>query len=169
VIKIIFSLYHHQPNSWKYFILLPNKLLTRKNGKAMKVVLQYEKTIEEVKKEFTQAFPNLKLEFLPDKDNNKAVNPNSLPTSAILGEIRGALKEGSIIINVSNTIGEVKKAFQNQFLLPIQLYYQAGINVWLEADDHLTLNKQNKIASFFSTFSKRWPTTYSYQIITHKF
>jgi DUF438 domain-containing protein len=44
--------------------------MNEENANAMKLKLQYEKTISEVKKEFTQVFPQLKVEFCTTEEQN---------------------------------------------------------------------------------------------------
>lgn len=131
----------------------------------MKVVLQYEKTIAEVKNEFTQAFPGLKLEFFADAPNQ--LNKTNLPGNALLGDIQGALKEGSIAFNAGTTVEEVKQAFQNQFRLPVRLYYRAGNETWMEAANHQTLSRQNERVSTAS--SGQGAVVFNYLLIKRKF
>ena len=111
----------------------------------MKLTLQYEKTIQDVKKEFNQAFPYLTIEFLPKYD--KSGEPARLPDHITLGDINGILKEGAVIITPDNTAEEVERIFENKFSLPVQLLYRKANNSWTENfDHHATLSKQSEIA-----------------------
>src|SRR5690349_20799438 len=93
-----------------------------KNADAMKLKLQYEKTISEVKKEFTQLFPHLKVEFCTTENQN-IVAPHAIPDTTALGDITGVLKEGTVDIASTTPLKEIEKVLQQQYCLPVHICY----------------------------------------------
>ena len=93
-----------------------------KNADAMKLKLQYEKTISEVKKEFTQLFPHLKVEFCTTENQN-IVAPHAIPDTTALGDIIGVLKEGTVDIASTTPLKEIEKLLQQQYYLPVHICY----------------------------------------------
>lgn len=115
----------------------------------MKLVLHYEKTIGEIKREFSHTFPYLRIEFF--QKNNEGYNwfnqQNKLSDNTSIGDIQGVLKEGVVDITPDKTVKEVEQIFENRFSLPVHLYYRRAKGLWTETTDHhLTLQKQNEIA-----------------------
>ena len=89
----------------------------------MKLKLQYEKTISEVKKEFTQVFPHLKVEFCTSENQN-LVATHALPDTTALGDITGVLKEGIVDIASTTPLKEIEEVLQQQYCLPVQICYR---------------------------------------------
>src|SRR5689334_14788624 len=98
----------------------------------MQLILQYEKTVRDLKNEFSQAFPFMKLVFIP---RNAAPAPDiqdQIPDAVSIGEVKGALKEGVINISADNTIEEVEQLIKSRVQLPVHLYYRDEQNFWKE-------------------------------------
>ena len=96
--------------------------MNEENANAMKLKLQYEKTISEVKKEFTQVFPQLKVEFCTTEKQNM-VATHAIPDTTTLGDITGVLKEGIVDITSTTPLKEIEKVLQQQYCLPVQICY----------------------------------------------
>jgi hypothetical protein len=112
----------------------------------MKILLHSERTIKEVKEEFNTVYPFLKIEFFSKmpKPGEASREVEELDPSAELIEITGALKEGIIDINPTDTVKEVEQKFQQQYGLPVQIFRKQK-GVWHETavTDDLTLQEQN--------------------------
>jgi hypothetical protein len=96
--------------------------MNEENANAMKLKLQYEKTISEVKKEFTQVFPQLKVEFCTTEEQN-TVATHAIPDTTALGDITGVLKEGTVELTSNTPLKEIEKVLQQQYCLPVQICY----------------------------------------------
>ena len=107
----------------------------------MKILLQYNRTVEEVEHEFSSAYPFLKISFFTKADgpDSKEVDP-----SAELIEVSGVLKEGDISINSTDTVKEVEQKFEKQYGLPVHIFRKQK-DVWMDTSitDDLTLQEQN--------------------------
>jgi hypothetical protein len=114
----------------------------------MELVLSYQETVKDVKKQFNNAFPYLKLEFFtrPHAVGEGSTLLKMVPQSTLLGEITGILSEGEIAVEPSNTVKEVEQAFQQYFGLPVQVFRRQK-DVWLEttSTDYMTLAEQNEM------------------------
>lgn len=108
----------------------------------MKNIVLSDKTVAEVKEEFTNIYPFLKIEFY-----YKAI---SLPEGATTVEkvlpVTGpvAYTGNHAEIKPSDTVKEVETKFNNCFGLPAQIFRKQN-GVWLETTitDDLTLQEQN--------------------------
>lgn len=114
----------------------------------MEIVLTYQETVKDIKKQFNCEFPYLKLEFFTE---SRVVGQGSsflkmVPPSTLLGEITGILREGEIIIRGEQSVKEVEQLFQRHFGLPVQVFRKQK-DVWLEttSTDYLTLEEQNEM------------------------
>ena len=112
----------------------------------MEIVLTYQETVKEIKKQFNCVFPYLKLEFFCEPHVAGQGSPFSkmIPPSTLLGEISGILREGEISIKPNQTVKDVEQTFQRSFGLPVQVFRKQK-DVWLETTntDYLTLEEQN--------------------------
>jgi hypothetical protein len=107
----------------------------------MKILLQSNRTVEEVRHEFSSAYPFLKISFFtkPEGPDSKEVDP-----STELNEVSGVLKEGDISINSTDTVKEVEQKFEKQYGLPVHIFRKQK-DVWMDTSitDDLTLQEQN--------------------------
>lgn len=112
----------------------------------MKILLHSERTIQEVKEEFNTVYPFLKIEFFSKrhKPGEGSTEFDELDPSAELIDVTGALKEGIIDINPTDTVKDVEQKFQQQYGLPVQIFRKQK-GVWHETTvtDDLTLQEQN--------------------------
>jgi hypothetical protein len=112
----------------------------------MKIILRSERTIKDVKEEFTRVYPFLKIEFFTKKQNpgENSQQTEEIDPSTELIEVSGVLREGAIDINPTDTVKEVEYKFEHQYGLPAHIYRKQN-GVWLETTvtDDLTLQEQN--------------------------
>ena len=111
----------------------------------MKILLQSNRKVGDIREEFNNSFPYLQLVFLSKKEDAKGVAATEeIEPGARLIEVSGILKEGDIEIRSTETVKEVERRFEKQYGLPVRiLRKQKG--VWLDTivTDDLTLHEQN--------------------------
>lgn len=111
----------------------------------MKILLQSNRKVGDIREEFNNSFPYLQLVFLSKKEDAKGVVvTEEIEPGARLIEVSGILKEGDIEIRSTETVKEVERRFEKQYGLPVRiLRKQKG--VWLDTivTDDLTLHEQN--------------------------
>ena len=111
----------------------------------MKILLQSNRKVGDIREEFNNSFPYLQLVFLSKKEDAKGVvATEEIEPGARLIEVSGILKEGDIEITSTETVKEVERRFEKQYGLPVRiLRKQKG--VWLDTivTDDLTLHEQN--------------------------
>lgn len=124
----------------------------------MEIVLTYQETVKDIKKQFNCVFPYLKLEFFCEPHVTGQGSPFSkmVPPSTLLGEISGILREGEISIRPDQPVKEVEQTFQRRFGLPVQVFRRQK-DVWLEttSTDYLTLEEQNEMGRRASEVTAR--------------
>jgi hypothetical protein len=112
----------------------------------MKLILNPNSSVREIKKDFNIYFPYLKLEFFKERHGTSKGShaEDRFPNSSLLGEINPRLKQQVIEIEPGDTVAYFEQFFQNELGMPVQVYRKAG-DTWLETiqTDHLTLLKQN--------------------------
>jgi hypothetical protein len=124
-----------------------NLLIMLINIYYMRLEIDGERLIEDVQKDFTRAFPFLKIEFFkngPTRQdrypaNKKIDHQQKLKYSWFWKKDRGYLD-----IEDSDSVLKLENAFIDQFGLSAQVYRKSG-NVWLETTmtDNWTLKQQN--------------------------
>jgi hypothetical protein len=114
----------------------------------MELVLTYQETVKDIKKQFNSLYPYLKLEFFTEPHVAGQGSPyrKMVPQSTQLGEIEGILHEGTLVASPDSPVKELEQAFQQQFGLPVQVFRKQN-EVWIEttSTDHLTLAEQNQM------------------------
>ncbi|HEY1112415.1 MAG TPA: hypothetical protein VGE66_02605 [Chitinophagaceae bacterium] len=114
----------------------------------MEIVLTYQETVKDIKKQFNCMFPYLKLEFFcePHVVGQGSPFQKMVPPSTLLGEIHGILREGVITLVPESSVKDVEQAFQGHFGLPVQVFRKQK-DVWLEttSTDFLSLAEQNEM------------------------
>jgi hypothetical protein len=110
----------------------------------MKILLHSNRTVEEIKEEFSTIFPFLRIAFSTKKQESEGVINEEVDPSTQLIEVSGVLKEGDIDINPTDTIKEVEQKFEKQYGLPVHIFRKQK-DVWMDTNitDDLTLQEQN--------------------------
>jgi hypothetical protein len=121
----------------------------------MKININDNKKISSIQKEFSQAFPYLKIEFF--SKSHKIGAPSSkktmLQSTKILKECRSIHSSGSITISAKTTVAELEQNFLDVFGLSVQVFRKSG-RAWLETTvtDGWSLDKQNKQGESLSNY-----------------
>lgn len=109
------------------------------------MLITENKTIGEVKKEFNEKFPSLKLEFYnkPHKEGEGSQFKDTLDENATIKQVRTVHNEGDISIRSNQKVSTLEQNFLKSYGLSVQVFYQSG-DVWFQttATDHWTLSKQ---------------------------
>lgn len=107
----------------------------------MLLQINSEKTINDLQKDFSSAYPFLKLEFFKDTSSSANKKLQQQPLKFIL---KPAGKKGSLPFGDSTQVIELEKAFLDEFGLHVQVFRKSG-NLWLETTftDRWTLKQQN--------------------------
>lgn len=111
----------------------------------MKVLLQSNRTVGEVRDEFNNSFPYLKIVFVSRKEDEKTgVIVEEVDPATRLIDVSGVLKEGDIDIRSTETIKEVEQRFEKQYGLPVHIFRKQK-GEWFDTSvtDDLTLHEQN--------------------------
>jgi len=112
----------------------------------MELIIDNKLSIAEVKDQFSQAFPYLKLEFfykrhLPKRPSNfKFLAKDEIKLSDF--EIEG--NSTQLVITPKMTVNELEQGFGEQYGLGVQVFRKSG-QIWLETiyTDEWTLAEQN--------------------------
>jgi hypothetical protein len=110
----------------------------------MKLDILKLKTIQNLREDFNQRYPFLKLEFYKVANIIHSVGTKDHLSHSTLLRSAGLKKEGHIEINDDITVGELERIFLEQFGLAAQVSRNSG-GIWLETTmtDTWTLRKQN--------------------------
>lgn len=110
----------------------------------MKILLYSNRTVEEIKNEFGNIYPYLKIAFLTKKQDAETDTDEEADSSTPLIEVSGVLREGEIDINSTDTIKEVEQKFEKKYGLPVHIFRKQK-GVWMDTGitDDLTLQEQN--------------------------
>jgi hypothetical protein len=104
------------------------------------------RTTDDIKKEFNNLFPGLKLEFYKvgheNHEGNKA--KDQLTKNYELIELMFEDKSGELTINEEMTVNELESAFETKFGIHAQVFRKSN-DLWLQtsATDDWTLMTQN--------------------------
>lgn len=113
----------------------------------MKIAINNQRTISDVQKDFSMAFPYLKIEFFNTRyvANQALAKAQMFANTKKLGECKKDIKEGVVSILNSETVAQVESEFWDKFGLCTQVFRRSG-NVWIETTltDAWTLEQQNK-------------------------
>ena len=111
----------------------------------MKIILRSERTIKEVKEEFSNMYPFLKIEFFKNYNPDDSLQqPEEFDPSTELIDVSGVLKEGAIDIEPTDSVKEVEYKFLHHCGLPVHIFRKQN-GAWLKTTvtDDLTLQEQN--------------------------
>jgi hypothetical protein len=119
----------------------------------MKIEINSDHSIGQVKDSFHKKLPYLKLEVFYHSHGEGEASPKSdlVPDEVSISTLIEQHAGGSIEFNVENTIYELEKKLKDYFGLNIQIFRQSG-KLWLESttSDHWTLTKVKEEAEEFS-------------------
>jgi len=113
----------------------------------MKIIISKDRFIDDIKKEFNNAFPYLKIDFKPDNlpTTTNGVRKNMPIGQLKLGDILKDSPEGVLSISENNSIKQIAQKFAENFGLKTNFYRKSG-NLWLEIKmtGDWTLKQQNE-------------------------
>lgn len=117
----------------------------------MKLRIDDSITIEQLKDQFSTAFPYLKLEFFkkPHGSGSSSAKMDILDHRTVLADARTNHSEGELFFSESTTVEQLESSFQSVFGISVQVYRRSG-KVWLQTinTDSWTLDEQNERGSF---------------------
>lgn len=126
----------------------------------MKLIINQERTINEVQNDFTTFFPFLKIEFFasPHKPEEGSIGKLQFPRNLKLHEIRTLKNEGVIAINPFMITGELEQVFHKEYGLNVQVFRNMN-GIWIQStnSDHLTLLAQNEMGQSSQLIKKSRP------------
>ncbi len=103
------------------------------------------KKISEIQSEFSEHFPNLKIEFYhASHEEGEGSAGKEIDSSKTIGEVRTKHVEGDISINGHAKVSTLEENFADNFGLNVQVFRKSG-NVWLQTTltDEWTLSEQD--------------------------
>jgi hypothetical protein len=122
-------------------------LLIKKTNREM--VINKQKKLKQIKDEFQEQFPFLKLEFYSGfyKQGEGSDKKTMLANDLTIGEVCKLTTEEIISISESMKVSELEKAFKDIFGLSVQVFRKSN-NLWLQTTitDGWSLEKQNQNA-----------------------
>lgn len=117
----------------------------------MKLIINDNKTIQEIQDEFNTVFKYIKLEFFKKahKVGEASAKKDLLDSNKTLGEIRTVHNEGELMITADMLVSQVETAFEEKFGVHVQVFRKQN-NSWLETTntDNWTLTKQIQTAEY---------------------
>jgi hypothetical protein len=119
----------------------------------MKIVINGNTSISDLKQEFSSLFPFLKIELFrkPHHINNGSPRSQLQGHKQTIEECRTVHKNGVITITPEMTVSQLEQHFGKKFGLFVQVFRRAG-RTWLETTvtDGWTLEEQNKEGAAWS-------------------
>ena len=111
----------------------------------MIIQIRKSKIVGEVQKDFTNAYPFLKLEFYRNTSGRRGSTIRENLIKTVLLNVAGNHKEGDIEITDSMTVGQLEQSFYDNFGMMVQVSRKSG-PIWLETTmtDNWTLRQQNE-------------------------
>ena len=108
-----------------------------------RIDIRRERLIGEIQKDFSQAYPYLKIDFYRVKGNAKYKTAEKLDKSMALytADIH---REGELVLSDTMTVLELERRFREEFGAYVQVSRKSGI-LWLETTmtDNWSLKQQN--------------------------
>ncbi len=119
----------------------------------MEISVDREIQLQDIQKQFGEAYPFLKLEIL-GSDVKKAFVAKPLSYDSRKKQYRVNATD-KVSLDGARTVAELEQDFKNLFDLSIQVYRKAG-NMWIETTltHDWTLEQQNREGELFSSFNK---------------
>ncbi len=110
------------------------------------MLINDSKILREVKKEFNQKFPYLKIEFYKGKheDGQPSLAALQIDDNLSIGKVRKVHNEGDLSIDGHLKVSSLENRFWEKYGLNVQVFRRSG-NLWLQTTktDHWTLAEQN--------------------------
>jgi hypothetical protein len=122
----------------------------------MQLVIDGDKSLQEVQHAFNLSYPYLKLEFFrPATGKHAPATANMLKHTIKIRDARRLQRNGIIEVYDSMKVSELEHTLQQSYGLSAQLFRKSG-NVWLETtmSDNWTLQQQNRLGSEISSYTK---------------
>lgn len=120
----------------------------------MKLHIDDNKKIADIKAAFNSTFNHLNLEFFtkPHQVGEASAKKDMIDDTKTLAEIRKKHNEGNLVINADMLVSDLETAFEEKFGVHVQVFRKQN-NVWLETTntDHWTLARQNETGEFMSS------------------
>ena len=123
------------------------------NGKfylSFKLMIMYitdTKTLREVKMEFQDKFPFLKIEFYrgTHAEGQGSLEKDHLDETMTIGQARKIHKDGEMGIHGNLKVSSLEQTFQEDYGLNVQVFRRSG-ELWLQttSTDEWTLSEQNE-------------------------
>lgn len=112
----------------------------------MEILIDDNRTIGDVQKDFSDEYPFLKIEFLsqPGRNASAPARQEILPGGKKLGSIRDRHNSGAVPIEPDRTVRNLLDSLEQQFGLHAQVYRKFG-HMWIETGltSHWSLSLQN--------------------------
>ena len=111
----------------------------------MDIKISNDKSVGEIQREFSAAFPYLKVEFFKKKESDVRSKGQLIPEKTILGLIRPIDQSPELDINPDRTVHDLERDFLEKHGLSVQIFRKSG-NLWIETTltDSWSLGRQNK-------------------------
>jgi hypothetical protein len=110
------------------------------------MVITDSKKLYDIKKEFSEKFPYLKLEFYAKehKEGEGSVAELKIDGDLTIGAVRATHTEGDLSINGHLKVGTFERMFFEKYGLNVQVFRKSG-TIWLQTikTDEWTLTEQN--------------------------
>jgi hypothetical protein len=120
----------------------------------MRLHIAPNRLINDIQKEFNEAFPFLKIEFFKTRSFTRSdfMANQIIPSQRKIGDTQLAITDGDIEIVEEMKVKDLEKIFKDQFSLAMQVFRKSG-NLWLETTmtDNWTLQQQNDHGREIST------------------
>ena len=111
------------------------------------------KKLEDLKNEFSEHYPFLKLEFFYHSHSQGTGSPKSdmITGDLTFADIRKIHNEGDLTIKSDMQVSFVELEFENKYGIHAQIFRKSG-DLWLEtsATDSWTLKEQNETGALMS-------------------
>ena len=111
------------------------------------MIIQDNKSIQAIQKEFNDKFPNLKIAFYAHEHGDHEGSPNAdkLEETLTIGQARTKTTEGDLSIHANQKVNTLEQNFHDIYGLNVQVFRKSG-SLWLQttATDAWTLHKQNE-------------------------
>ncbi len=114
----------------------------------MKIYLNPYLKIKDIKRNFENFFPYLKLEFFKPRSEfvESTSHKDVIPNSSFLVDATGVLTTVEIEINSKQTVAEVEQLFKSLFNLPVRIFRKTRFSsVEIAHTDNVTLETEDKI------------------------
>ena len=107
--------------------------------------LAKNRAISDVRQEFNNAYPFLRIDFYKNVQNRSAAGLKQKLNKSTTLVNAGIRREGEIEISETMTVKQLEQYFFDQFGLSVQVSRKSG-NIWLETtiSDNWTLKQQNE-------------------------